>query len=411
MDVKHAAARKSFELAFSGVYKYINKNKEENLVKLMNLANKIAGKNFPQYFWDNANEVLSDPEQKWTQMIYDALERLHPNIVKQHVLNMGFEAGLTGFKKVKENREKYGCNVPWVILMDPTSACNLKCTGCWAAEYGHQLQLSNEELDRIITEAKELGIHFFVLTGGEPMVRKKDILMLAEKHNDCAFHIFTNGTLIDEELCKEVQRLGNLSFALSVEGYAETNDDRRGQGVFEKVMHAMDLMKEHGLLFGTSICYTSKNYKVVTSDEFLQMLVDKGAILSWFFHYMPVGKDASTDLLLTPEQREYMVNRVRFVRSRKCPIKLFTLDFQNDAEFVGGCIAGAHKINVLIACGQTCKTVPKISSIYFFDPGAHTLGDGYLYQNRSLSDVFVFPNGRDGKVDSVYVYTHTVAVV
>ena len=165
MDVKHAAARKSFELAFSGVYKYINKNKEENLVKLMNLANKIAGKNFPQYFWDNANEVLSDPEQKWTQMIYDALERLHPNIVKQHVLNMGFEAGLTGFKKVKENREKYGCNVPWVILMDPTSACNLKCTGCWAAEYGHQLQLSNEELDRIITEAKELGIHFFVLTG------------------------------------------------------------------------------------------------------------------------------------------------------------------------------------------------------------------------------------------------------
>ena len=71
-DVKHAAARKSFELAFSGVYKYINKNKEENLVKLMNLAHKIAGKNFPQYFWDNANEVLGDPEQKWTQMIYNA---------------------------------------------------------------------------------------------------------------------------------------------------------------------------------------------------------------------------------------------------------------------------------------------------------------------------------------------------
>ena len=183
---------------------------------------------------------------------------------------MGFEAGLTGFKKVKENREKYGCNVPWVILMDPTSACNLKCTGCWAAEYGHQLQLSNEELDRIITEAKELGIHFFVLTGGEPMVRKKDILMLAEKHNDCAFHIFTNGTLIDEELCKEVQRLGNLSFALSVEGYAETNDDRRGQGVFEKVMHAMDLMKEHGLLFGTSICYTSKNLILLYSIYLFQ---------------------------------------------------------------------------------------------------------------------------------------------
>ncbi len=70
-------------------------------------------------------------------------------------------------------------------------------------------------------------------------------------------------------------------------------------------------------------------------------------------------------------------------------------------------VTGSHKINVLIACGKTCKTVPKISSIYYFDPGAHTKGDGYLYQNRNLSDVFVFPNGRDGKIDSVYVDTDT----
>ncbi|MCD8156056.1 MAG: radical SAM protein [Clostridiales bacterium] len=340
LKLKHAAARKSFEVAFNGVYKYINKNKEENLVKLMHAARKIAEKNFPGEFWENADKVLGDPENNWTQQIYDAFEKLHPNLVKTHVLNLGFETGLTGFKKVKENREKYNCNIPWLVLMDPTSACNLKCAGCWAAEYGHNLALTNEEMDRIITEAKELGIHFFLLTGGEPMIRKKDIMMLAEKHNDCAFHIFTNGTLIDEEVCKKVQELGNISFALSVEGYEETNDDRRGKGVFEKVMHAMDLMKEYGLIFGTSICYTSKNYKVVTSDEFLQMLVDKGAIMSWYFHYMPVGKDASTDLLLTPEQREYMFKRIRYVRSQYCPIKLFTLDFQNDGEFVGGCIAG-----------------------------------------------------------------------
>ncbi|MCD8300778.1 MAG: radical SAM protein [Clostridiales bacterium] len=339
-DLKHAAARKSFEVAFNGVYKYINKNKEENLVKLMHMARKIAGKNFPDKFWEKADEVLSDPENNWTQQIYDAFDKLHPNLVKTHVLNLGFEAGLTGFKKVKENREKYGCNVPWVILMDPTSACNLRCTGCWAAEYGHNMNLTNEELDRIITEAKELGIHFFIMTGGEPMVRKNDILWLAEKHNDCAFHLFTNGTLIDDAFCRKVQELGNISFALSLEGFEEANDSRRGQGVFDKVMHAMDLMKEYGLIYGLSICYTSVNYKTVTSDEFLQMLVDKGAIMAWFFHYMPVGKDASTDLLLTPEQREYMVKRVRYVRSQYCPIKLFTMDFQNDAQFVGGCIAG-----------------------------------------------------------------------
>lgn len=73
----------------------------------------------------------------------------------------------------------------------------------------------------------------------------------------------------------------------------------------------------------------------------------------------------------------------------------------------GDGVTGAHKINVLVACGQTCKIVPKISSIYYFAPGAHTEGDGYLYQNRSLSDVFVFPNGRDGNIDSIFVDVDT----
>ncbi len=72
--------------------------------------------------------------------------------------------------------------------------------------------------------------------------------------------------------------------------------------------------------------------------------------------------------------------------------------------------SGAHKINVLVASPLTTKLVPKISSIYFFAPGAHPQGDGYLYQNRALSDVFTFPNGKDGKIDSVFVDTDTAAV-
>ena len=88
------------------------------------------------------------------------------------------------------------------------------------------------------------------------------------------------------------------------------------------------------------------------------------------------------------------------------PLKKVVADQEHSVEAV----TGAHKINVLVACGQTCKTVPKINSIYYFEPGAHTKGDGYLYQNRSFSDVFVFPNGRDGKIDSIYVDVDTTEV-
>ncbi len=340
MGIKHAITRKTFEVTIDGAMKYINKDRETNLLKLVDMAQKIMGGSYPDYVFDNARELFSHPEEKWMQFMYKSLDELDPNIVKMHVLNLGYEAGLAGMKRVKEMREKYQCNVPWAILMDPTSACNLHCTGCWAAEYGHQMSLTFDQLDDIITQGKELGIHFYVMTGVEPLVRKDDIVKLAEKHNDCAFHIFTNGTLIDEEFCKKVKKVGNISFALSVEGYEETNDGRRGEGVFQKVMHAMDIMKANGLLYGVSICYTSKNIEVVTSDEFLDMLIEKGCRLAWYFHYMPVGNDAALDLLPSNEQREYMYHRVREIRGMKTGKQIFAMDFQNDAEFVGGCIAG-----------------------------------------------------------------------
>ena len=121
-------------------------------------------------------------------------------------LNLGYEAFFRGTKTIRENRVKYQCNIPWLILFDPTSACNMHCVGCWAGEYGHKNNLSFEDMDKIITQGKELGVYLYMLTGGEPLVRKTDILKLAEKHNDVQFAIYTNSTLIDEPFCKEIGR-------------------------------------------------------------------------------------------------------------------------------------------------------------------------------------------------------------
>ena len=87
----------------------------------------------------------------------------------------------------------------------------MHCVGCWASEYGHKNNLSFEDMDKIITEGKELGVYLYMLTGGEPLVRKADILRLAKKHNDVQFAIYTNSTLIDEPFCEEVVKLGNIA--------------------------------------------------------------------------------------------------------------------------------------------------------------------------------------------------------
>ena len=339
IDFAHKAQRKMFEAILDSVIKHSNSDRTKAIKQLVDLVKKTM-----YDIWGSATYEMfgfsSKPDSKWMKYIDNLLNDVHPNIIKAKALNTSYEAGYRGFRIAQDMKKKHDINIPWIILVDPTSACNLKCTGCWSAEYGHLIQLSYEELDRIITEGEELGIYAWLMTGGEPLIRKADILKLAEAHPYSSFHIFTNGTLIDDAFCEEVVRLGNIAPSISLEGFEEVNDLRRGKGVFQKVMHAMDTMKKHKLLFGTSICYTSSNYKTVTSDEFLDMIISKGVKYTWYFHYMPVGNDASTDLLLTPEQREYMYHRVREIRAGEGGKPIIAVDFQNDGEYVSGCVAG-----------------------------------------------------------------------
>lgn len=341
-NVTHSAQRKMVEKIIETALSKLNDDREESFLKLLDLAQYFLKDSMSQEKYESIKNVIKNPDNRWVRFANKVLDETNPHVAKMAALNLGYEAAFRGTKQIRKNREKYKCNIPWLILFDPTSACNMHCAGCWSGTYGHKHNMSYEDMDRIIRQGKELGIYFYMMTGGEPLVRKKDILRLAEEHNDVELSIYTNSTLIDEEFCKEVVRLGNITFQLSIEGTPETNDARRGDGHYEAVMKAMDLLKKYGILFGTSICYTRNNIDAVTSDEFLQMLADKGARFGFYFHYMPVGNNAVPELMPTMEQRKRMIERIRYVRSDKCDIPFFPMDFQNDGEAVGGCIAGGR---------------------------------------------------------------------
>ena len=180
----------------------------------------------------------------------------------------------------------------------------------------------------------------YIYSGGEPLVRKDDIIALCNKHSDCQFMAFTNGTLIDEDFAKEMLRVKNFVPAISVEGFEEATDLRRGKGTFAQVERAMKILRENKLPFGVSCCYTSKNVEVIGSEEYFDQMVNWGAKFCWLFTYMPVGKDAVPELMVTDEQREFMYHQVRGFRKTK---PIFTMDFWNDGEFVEGCIAGGRR--------------------------------------------------------------------
>ncbi len=326
----------------STVYNYIEKDPEKNLPKLMEWVDRFAG-NGPNSFEVQRNvcrKIVNDPSSNWYQLIVRLLKETNSDVLKTIFTNFFMNANFIGWKVQEEYRNQYGCNIPWAILMDPTSACNLHCTGCWAAEYGNRLNLTLDEMDSIIRQGKEMGVYIYIYTGGEPLVRKKDLITLCEKHDDCIFLSFTNATLIDEDFAREMLRVKNFIPAISVEGDHESHDGRRGDGSYGKVVQAMKILKENRLPFGISCCYTSQNLEKISSEEFFDQMIAWGASFVWYFHYMPVGNDAVPQLLPSARQREFMYHQIRHFRETKA---LFAMDFQNDGEYVGGCIAGGRR--------------------------------------------------------------------
>ena len=205
-----------------------------------------------------------------------------------------------------------------------------------------QANKNKENFNDIIEQAEALGTYVFLYSGGEPLVRKKDIITLCERHPEAFFTSFTNGTLIDEDFCKEIARVKNFVPAISVEGFEEDTDFRRGKGTFAATQRAMELLRKYKLLFGISCCYTRKNAEFIGSEEYIDAMINWGAKFCWLFTYMPIGKDAVPELMATAEQRKYMYQWIRSVRNQKTGKPIFVMDFQDDGEYVGGCIAGGR---------------------------------------------------------------------
>jgi MoaA/NifB/PqqE/SkfB family radical SAM enzyme len=268
-------------------------------------------------------------------------ENTNKNCQEKLLENLVFR-GLIGNQRIRDEGRRNGLPPLYTILISPTMRCNLNCGGCYAKSYQKKDDLPFEIIDRIVKEGKEIGVAFFTILGGEPFLRD-DLFSLFEKHSDVYFQVFTNATLLNGKVAKKLAEMGNVVIQCSIEGFSEGNDKRRGKGQFEKVMTTMDILSEHGVPFGYSVCVTRENVEEVMSDQFLELMIQKGALVGWYFLYMPVCGDRNTDPMPLPEQRKLMKERRDYIRAH---YPIFVIDFWNDAPYVDGCISAKYYCHI-----------------------------------------------------------------
>ncbi len=265
------------------------------------------------------------------------VERLSAASLRRFFENLVVREMVEGQRVRQEFLAREGFEAPVTIVLNPTLACNLHCTGCYSYKMPRK-GMDYALVRKVLGEARAMGVYLITVSGGEPFIYKH-FFRMAEEFSDLQFMTYTNATLIDEELADRIAAVGNVMPAVSVEGFGEETDERRGVGVHDKVLRAMSLLRERGVMFGFSATPTRRNSDVLASDELLDYYLDKGVLFGWMFQYIPVGKDPDLSLMSTPAQREQLRAKTKEWQVTR---PLFIGDFWNDGACVGGCLSATR---------------------------------------------------------------------
>jgi len=239
--------------------------------------------------------------------------------------------------------EKSGKVAPVTVAIEPTGRCNLRCPGCYANSGPRATDLPYEVWRDVIAEVRDMGVTLITLTGGEPFLRESEdrfISRIAAEFPTLGFLVYTNATMITEDVARRLGDLGNVFPGISTEGSVSESDSRRGAGYSRNASLARERLARFGVVYGFSATVTRRNAAIVSSDAFIDERIAEGDLFGWFFLLQMIGRRPDPSLLVTPEQRGFL--REQIYRWRKLRKPIFIGDFWNDGFLTGGCIAAGR---------------------------------------------------------------------
>jgi MoaA/NifB/PqqE/SkfB family radical SAM enzyme len=357
---------------------------------------------------ENENKTLREVQEKKYRFMNSMLKSAIRNVEKgyfsravfKRIIHVLVENSFLNRQKYSDKLEEfnrqYGEYPPNFIVLSPTQRCNLNCTGCYASSSAHTTPtLPYHVVDRIVSEVRDkFHSRFVTISGGEPFMyqsKGKTLLDLFEKYDDIFFLVYTNGTLITKEVADRLGRMGNVTPAISVEGFEEETDERRGKGTHKKILQAFENLRNAGVPIGLSVTATSKNADLLLSDEFYDYYFDQqGVTYMWQFQLMPMGRSSyDFELMVPPKKRVELYRKWEYLISHK---EYCVADFWNSGVLVNGCIAYGRR-GGYIYIDWNGNIMPCVFVPYYVDNVYDLYNKGKTLVDALFSDFMV--NGRE----------------
>lgn len=271
-----------------------------------------------------------------------------------------------------ERRLRRGQFFPAFIMLSLTDRCNLSCQGCWVTQTSTPRELSIEQVNNVIAAANANGSYFFGLLGGEPLLYPR-LFELIAAHPDCYFQLFTNGTLLDDETAVKLRQLGNVTPLISLEGYEQVSDIRRGgDNVYDRAVNGIAACSKAGLVIGVAASICQSNFSELVRREFAEKLIERGVHYLWYYIYRPSGANPCPELALTAEQ---IVELRRFIVELRGEVPLVIVDAYWDGKGNALC-PGAVGLSIHISPGGDIEFCPPIQF------AVANIGDGTQLEDK-----------------------------
>lgn len=225
-----------------------------------------------------------------------------------------------------------------IVVWNITRRCNLSCIHCYSNSENklYKNELTTQEAKTVIDDLSDYGVPAILFSGGEPLMRK-DLFELAEyvKSKDVKFVLSTNGTLINEEIAKQIKATGFSYVGISLDGIGETNDQFRGMtGAFEKTMNAFKLLKALDQRVGLRMTLTKNNINDL--DDIFDFIEAEKIDRACFYHLVYAGRGDKKNDISHEESRKALdtiLKRTKDFHDRGLNINILTVDNHVDGVY------------------------------------------------------------------------------
>ncbi len=175
---------------------------KRSLRRLADMGKQFSEGRFQKASFGHITNLLKNDESPYYQMLEDFLASVDHHAIKSFGLNMGYDSWTYGARLIRNESEKRGYMLPWVVLI----------------HYDNEKEgsLKASDINGLVERLQPLGVNTYVIIKERGLAYDPKLTDVVKAHPTCAFFLFFNDAQIPIAEAGKLKELGNAVISVNI---------------------------------------------------------------------------------------------------------------------------------------------------------------------------------------------------